>query len=80
MPFYSPGRTADRITAFTFVQPRDHDQLTPPSASRGVAEYIPKAEFKIYSCGHFDPYLPSHFDGIVSHQLKLLQTHVPVAR
>ena len=80
MPFYSPGRTAHRITAPTLVQAGEHDQLTPPSASRKVAERIPNAEFKIYSCGHFDPYLPPHFDGIVSDQLMFLRTHVPAAR
>jgi len=80
MPFYSPGRTAHRITAPTLVQAGEHDQLTPPSASRRVAERIPKAEFKIYSCGHFDPYLPPHFDGIVGDQLTFLQAHVPIAR
>ena len=80
MPFYSPGRTAHRITAPTLVQAGEHDQLTPTSASRKVAERIPKAEFKIYSCGHFDPYLPPHFDGIVSDQLTFLQAYVPVAR
>jgi pimeloyl-ACP methyl ester carboxylesterase len=80
MPFYSPGRTAHRITAPTLIQAGEHDQLTPPSASRKVAERIPKSEFKIYPCGHFDPYLPPHFDGIVSDQLTFLQTYVPVAR
>jgi pimeloyl-ACP methyl ester carboxylesterase len=79
MPFYSPGRTAHRITAPTLVQAGEHDQLTPPSASRAVAERIPKAEFKIYSCGHFDPYLPPHFDGIMSDQIAFLRIHVPVA-
>ena len=79
MPFYSPGRTAHRITAPTSAQAGEHDQLTPPSASRKVAERIPtKAEFKIYSCGHFDPYLLPHFDGIVSDQLTFLRTYVPL--
>jgi pimeloyl-ACP methyl ester carboxylesterase len=80
MPFYSPGRTADRISAPTLVQAGEHDQLTPPSASRKVAERIPNAEFKIYSCGHFDPYLPPHFDGIVGDQLTFLQKHAPIAK
>ncbi len=80
MPFYSPGHTAHRISAPTLVQAGEHDQLTPPSASRKVAERIPKAEFKIYACGHFDPYLPPHFDGIVSDQLTFIRTYVPVAR
>ncbi len=66
MPFYSPGRTAHRITAPTLVQAGEHDQLTPSSASRKVAERIPTAEFKVYPCGHFDVYLPPHFDGVVS--------------
>ena len=80
MPFYSPGRTAHRITAPTLVQAGEHDQLTPPSASRRVTDRIPKAEFKLYPCGHFDPYLPPHFDGIVADQLTFLHTHVPIER
>ena len=80
MPFYSPGRTAHRITAPTLVQAGEDDQLTPSSASRKVAERIPNAEFRIYGCGHFDPYLPPHFDGIVSDQLTFLRNYVPVAK
>lgn len=79
MPFYSPGRGAHRITAPTLIQAGEHDELTPPSASRGVAKRIPGAEFKTYQCGHFDPYLPPHFEGVVVDQLSFLEKHVPVA-
>ena len=80
MPLYSPGRSAHRITAPTLVQAGERDELTPPTASRKVAMCIPKAEFKLYPCGHFDPYVSPHFESVVADQLAFLTKHVPVRR
>jgi pimeloyl-ACP methyl ester carboxylesterase len=80
MPRYSPGRNAHRISAPTLVQAGQRDELTPPPASRKVARRIPDAEFKLYPCGHFDPYLEPYFPGVVSDQLAFLAAHVPIRR
>ena len=67
-----------RITAPTLVQAGERDELTPTKASRWIAGRIPDAEFKTYPCGHFDPYVDPHFEGVVADQIAFLNSRVPV--
>ncbi|MGX1616518.1 alpha/beta hydrolase [Micromonospora chalcea] len=78
MPLYSPGLRAHRITAPTLVQAGERDELTPTKASRWVAGRIPDSVFKTYPCGHFDPYVDPHFEGVVADQIAFLNSRVPV--
>ncbi|MEU8211775.1 alpha/beta fold hydrolase [Micromonospora sp. NPDC049044] len=78
MPFNSPGLRAHRITAPTLIQAGERDELTPTKASRWVARRIPDSVFKTYPCGHFDPYVDPHFEGVVADQIAFLNSRVPV--
>ena len=72
LPFYSPGRTAGKITAPTLVQVATQDDVTPVKVAMKAAERIPGAEIRTYDCSHFEPYLDPHFDGIVGDQIEFL--------
>ena len=72
VPYYSPGRTAHKITAPTLVQIAKQDVLTPYETAMKTAQKIPNAEILTYDCGHFEPYLDPHFDGVVGAQIDFL--------
>lgn len=80
VPFYSPGRSAHKITAPTLVQIAEHDIVTPFDVAMKAARRIPKGEIRTYDCQHFEPYLEPHFDTVVADQLAFLATHVPPTR
>ena len=78
LPRYSPGRTADKITAPTLVQVATHDDVTPVKVAMKAAKRIPGAEIRTYDCSHFEPYLDPHFDGVVGDQIDFLsRTLIP---
>jgi pimeloyl-ACP methyl ester carboxylesterase len=77
MPFYSPGRNTHKITAPTLVQIATQDILTPTAAAQRAAQSIPNVEINTYNCGHFDPYIAPHFEGIITDQLDFLKRTVP---
>jgi dienelactone hydrolase len=79
IPFYSPGRTAHKITAPTLVQLARNDDVTPYVKAKKAVAHIPNGEIKAYDCAHFEPYLDPHFEGIVTDQIGFLNRHVPVA-
>ncbi len=72
LPFYSPGRTAGKITAPTLVQVATEDDVTPVKVAMKAAERIPGVAIRTYDCSHFEPYLDPHFDGIVGDQIEFL--------
>lgn len=80
VPFYSPGRVADKITVPTLVQIAKQDVVTPFEIALKAARRIPRGEIRTYDCQHFEPYLEPHFDTVVADQLVFLTTHVPVSR
>ncbi len=77
MPFYSPGRSTHKITTPTLVQVGTQDILTPSRIAQRAANRIPNVELKTYDCGHFDPYVPPHFEGNIADQLEFLKRTVP---
>lgn len=79
MPFYSPGRRADKITAPTLVQVALKDVVTPFKVAVKAAGRIPKAEVLTYDCSHFEPYLDPYFEDVVGAQLAFLQRFVAKA-
>ena len=72
VPFYSPGRVANRITAPTLIQLAKHDIVTPYDVALKAARRIPKGDVRSYDCSHFEPY----FDTIVADQVDFLTRNV----
>lgn len=72
VPYYSPGRTAHRITAPTLVQIAKHDVVTPYKTAMKTAQKIPNAEVLTYDCGHFEPYVDPFFESVVGAQIEFL--------
>lgn len=77
VPFYSPGRSAHKITVQTLVQIAEKDIVTPFDVAMKAARRIPRGEIRTYNCQHFEPYLEPYFDTVVADQLAFLATHVP---
>jgi pimeloyl-ACP methyl ester carboxylesterase len=76
VPFYSPGRVAERITAPALVQLARHDVVTPYHVALKVARRIPRGETRTYDCGHFEPYVEPYFDSVVNDQIDFLRRYV----
>ena len=76
VPFYSPGRLAERITAPVLVQLARHDVVTPYHVALKVARRIPRGETRTYDCGHFEPYVEPYFDSVVNDQIDFLRRNV----
>jgi uncharacterized protein len=74
--FYSPGRTAHKITVPTLVQIARQDAVTPYKTAMKVAQRIPNAEIVSYDCGHFEPYVDPFFEEVVGAQIDFLQRAV----
>ena len=72
IPYYSPSRTAHKITAPTLVQIAKHDVLTPYKTALKTAQKIPNAEIETYDCGHFEPYVDPFFETVVGRQIEFL--------
>jgi short-subunit dehydrogenase/pimeloyl-ACP methyl ester carboxylesterase len=72
VPYYSPGRTAHKITAPTLVQIARDDAVTPYETAMKTARKIPGAEIISYDCGHFEPYVDPFFDSVVGAQIEFL--------
>jgi pimeloyl-ACP methyl ester carboxylesterase len=76
VPSYSPGRNVSKITAPTLIQVAKHDVVTPYRVALKAARRIPKGEVRSYDCSHFEPYLPPHFDTVVTDQIEFLTRNV----
>jgi pimeloyl-ACP methyl ester carboxylesterase len=76
MPFYSPGRRANRITTPTLVQIALKDTVTPVEVAQKAAGRIPRAEVLTYDCSHFEPYLDPYFEEVVGAQIDFVQRAV----
>jgi uncharacterized protein len=76
LPFYSPGRRANRITAPTLIQIALKDTVTPVEIAKKAAARIPQAKVLTYDCSHFEPYLDPYFEEVVGAQIDFLQRAV----
>ncbi len=76
VPFYSPGRTAKKITTPALVQLAKDDVVTPYEVALRAVKRIPKGEVLSYDCGHFDPYVDPLFDTVVGDQIDFLRRNV----
>lgn len=76
VPFYSPGRTAKKITAPALVQLAKNDVVTPYEVALKSARRIPNGEVLSYDCDHFDPYVDPLFETVVGDQLDFLNRNI----
>jgi fermentation-respiration switch protein FrsA (DUF1100 family) len=80
VPFYSPGRTVDRITVPTLIQIAARDAVTPYDVAFTAAQRIPTAVIRSYDCQHFEPYLDPYFEDVVTDQIAFLDRYVSPER
>ncbi len=76
VPFYSPGRLAKRLGVPWLVQVAANDLTTPIKPAIKAAGKAPKGELIIYECGHFDVYVPPHFQQTVGDQIRFLKKYL----
>ncbi len=76
---YSPIRHAARVACPALVQIAEHDAVTPRGVAEEAARRMAQATVRIYSCGHFDPYVEPYFATTLSDQLAFLTAHVPIS-
>lgn len=74
--FYRPGLAAVRIACPILYCIAEYDVLTPADLAYAAAARAPHAEVRSYPCGHFDIYLPPHFDSVVADQRAFLRQHL----
>lgn len=74
---YRPVKSAARVRCPVLLQICDKDSVAPVTAVDDVARRLgPLAEVRRYPIGHFEPYLPPHFEQSVSDQLEFLARHL----
>lgn len=76
---YSPKRWAKGITCPALVQIADSDAVTPRHVAEAAAAQMAAPTVRVYSAGHFDPYVEPLFTTVIADQLAFLREHVPVA-
>jgi fermentation-respiration switch protein FrsA (DUF1100 family) len=73
---YSPGRLAERLGVPWLVQVAANDLTTPLKPAIKAAGKAPKGELIVYECGHFDVYVPPHFQQTVGDQIRFLKKYL----
>ncbi|MCZ4499651.1 MAG: alpha/beta hydrolase [Marmoricola sp.] len=74
---YSPKRWARGVTCPALVQIADQDAVTPRHVAEATAARMAAPTVRVYSGGHFDPYVDPLFSTVVADQLAFLREHVP---
>ncbi len=73
---YRPGRRAAKVKFPILFCVSRTDTVTPPERTVAMASRAPRAEIKLYDCGHFDFYLGQHFERAVADQTEFLKRHL----
>lgn len=78
IPAYAPSRKASRVRCPLLVVTCAGDRVTPPAASRRIAERAPRGEHVEYGpgWGHFDIYVGEMFERAVADQVAFLERHL----
>ena len=76
---YLPWRRVAHIEAPVLYAVCENDVVTPARRTLAVARRTPRAEVRIYPCGHFDIYVGDGFERAVGDQIDFLRRHVPPA-
>ncbi|MCF6376659.1 alpha/beta hydrolase [Nocardioides KLBMP 9356] len=74
---YSPRRWASGVRCPALVQIVDADAITPARIARATAARMAAPTVRVYTGGHFDPYVEPLFERVVTDQLAFLREHVP---
>ncbi len=75
---YSPKRWAAGIRCPALVQIADADAVTPRHVAEATAARMANPTVRVYSGGHFDPYVEPLFTKVMADQVAFLRQHVPV--
>lgn len=69
LPFFAPGRAADRIQAPTLIVASEKDGLIPVKGVREVAAKLKRGEYlELAGADHFSPYTGPVFEQVVARQ------------
>jgi fermentation-respiration switch protein FrsA (DUF1100 family) len=74
---YSPKRWARGVTCPALIQIADQDAVTPRRVAEATAARMAAPTVRVYSGGHFDPYVEPLFAKVIADQLAFLAEHVP---
>ena len=70
LPFFAPGRAADRIQATTLIIASEKDGLIPVKGVREVAAKLKHGEYvELAGADHFSPYTGPVFEQVVARQV-----------
>lgn len=73
---YSPGKLSSRLAMPLLVQVAEKDRTTPPKPAVKAAKKAPMGECITYDAGHFDIYVGSDFEKVVTDQINFLRKHL----
>jgi pimeloyl-ACP methyl ester carboxylesterase len=76
--FFNPIRRVSRIRVPTLVLAGRSDAVTPAVAALTAAMRIPRGEFVLVDCNHFEQYVGRGLETNAAEQLRFLRQHVPV--
>ena len=76
---YSPKRWAAGVPCPALVQIADADAVTPRHVAEATAARMAEPTVRVYSGGHFDPYVEPLFTTVIADQLAFLREHVPLS-
>jgi len=76
--FYNPIRLVRSIRVPTLVLAGRTDSVTPASAALKATMRIPRGEFVLINCNHFEQYVGRGLEVNANEQLGFLREHVPV--
>ncbi|KRA32496.1 MULTISPECIES: alpha/beta hydrolase [unclassified Nocardioides] len=74
---YSPKRWARGVTCPALIQIADQDAVTPRHVAEAAAARMAAPTVRVYSAGHFDPYIEPLFTTVIADQIAFLHDHVP---
>lgn len=69
---YRPGKQLPNVQCPTLVCICDSDTVAPAAAASKYVGEAPKADFRMYPCGHFDIYFDEAFERAVADQTQFL--------
>ncbi|MGW0815845.1 alpha/beta hydrolase [Streptomyces viridiviolaceus] len=75
---YRPGRRARDVACPILFGLCERDSVAPSATAQRYAATAPRAETRLYDCGHFDTYLGPDFERAVADQLAFLTRHIPI--
>ena len=78
MAFFNPIHLVRRIQVPTLVLAGRTDAVTPASAALQAAMKIPRGEFVLIDCNHFEQYVGRGLEENATEQIGFLRQHVPV--